>query len=99
MSIGHSKSISSHTARRARSGEPFHTSGKRPRIVPILGAVSCAFLAGPWTGRDPQQYLIAAILLAIGIALWGLTVLYDRMTGGKPEVPTGEGFGGGGAVN
>ena len=76
-----------------------HDNFHVPRIVPILGAVSCAFLAGPWTGRDPQQYLIAAILLAIGIALWGLTVLYDRMTGGKPEVPTGEGFGGGGAVN
>lgn len=76
-----------------------HDNFHVPKIVPILGAVSCAFLAGPWTGRDPQQYVIAAILLAIGIALWGLTVLYDRMMGRKPGVPTGEEMGGGGAHN
>ncbi len=62
-----------------------HKHFRVPAVVPILGAATCAFLVGPWTGRDPVQYLIAAILLAIGVALWGLTVLYDRMTGQTGE--------------
>jgi amino acid transporter len=68
-----------------RSDTVGHDHFRVPAIVPILGAVTCAFLVGPWTGRDPVQYLIAAILLAIGVALWGATVLYDRMSGQKGE--------------
>ena len=33
-----------------------HEHFRTPTFLPILGAVSCAFLAGPWTGRDPVQY-------------------------------------------
>jgi len=62
-----------------------HQHFRVPAVVPVLGAITCAFLVGPWTGRDPVQYLIAAILLAIGVGLWGLTVLYDRMTGQTGE--------------
>jgi hypothetical protein len=29
------------------------------------------------------QYVVAAILIGIGIALWGLTVLHDRHWAGK----------------
>ena len=36
-----------------------HKHFRTPTILPILGAVCCAFLAGPWTGRDPVQYRIA----------------------------------------
>ena len=39
-----------------------HKHFRTPTIVPILGALSCAFLAGPWTGRDPVQYRIAGVL-------------------------------------
>ena len=77
-----------------RKDQVDHKNFQVPKIIPILGALSCAFLVGPWTGRDPQQYLIAAVLLGIGMALWGLAFLYDRMTGRKPGVPTGEGLGG-----
>ena len=38
--------------------EHFHT----PSFLPVLGALSCAFLAGPWTGRDPVQYSVAGAL-------------------------------------
>lgn len=69
-----------------------HDNFHVPKIVPILGALTCAFLVGPWTGRDPEQYLIAAILLVIGIALWGMTVWYDRMMGREPGVPTGKDY-------
>lgn len=47
---------------------------RTPTILPVLGAISCAFLAGPWTGRDPVQYLIAACLLGLGVVLWFATV-------------------------
>jgi APA family basic amino acid/polyamine antiporter len=52
-----------------------------PTFLPILGALSCAFLAGPWTGRDPVQYRIAGVLMAIGIGLWLLMRLVHRTDG------------------
>jgi hypothetical protein len=47
----------------------------------------CAFLAGPWTGRDPVQYKIAGVLLGIGVVLWVVTVLVNRATGLEPGEP------------
>ena len=69
-----------------------HKHFRTPTILPILGAVCCAFLAGPWTGRDPVQYRIAGILLGIGVVLWVVTVLINRAIGLKPgELKMGEG--------
>jgi APA family basic amino acid/polyamine antiporter len=64
-----------------------HRHFKAPTIVPVLGAICCAFLAGPWTGRDPAQYRIAGILIAIGVVLWVVTVWINRATGVKPAAP------------
>jgi basic amino acid/polyamine antiporter, APA family len=53
---------------------------KAPTVIPVIGAVSCAFLTGPWA-RDPEdwvQYRIAGGLLAVGIVLWLLTWLTNR---------------------
>ena len=47
----------------------------------MLGAISCAFLAGPWTGRDPVQYKVAGVLIGIGVVLWVVTVFVNRATG------------------
>jgi APA family basic amino acid/polyamine antiporter len=58
----------------------FHT----PTFLPILGALTCAFLAGPWTGRDPVQYKIAGVLIGIGVVLWVVTIWANRVTGTKP---------------
>ncbi|GGD96369.1 amino acid permease [Aureimonas endophytica] len=58
-----------------------HEHFRTPTVLPVLGALSCAFLAGPWTGRDPEQYLIAGILVALGVVLWGLTVWVNARTG------------------
>jgi len=55
-----------------------HKHFRTPTFLPVIGALSCAFLVGPWTGRATVQYQIAAILLAIGVVLWGLTVLVNR---------------------
>ena len=58
-----------------------HEHFRTPTLLPILGMATCAFLTGPWTGRDPVQYKIAGILLGIGVLLWGVTVLANRATG------------------
>jgi basic amino acid/polyamine antiporter, APA family len=76
-----------------------HEHFRTPTLMPVLGALSCAFLAGPWTGRDPVQYRIAGILVGIGIGLWVVTVLVNRATGQKPAEPEMEAMGGRGPVN
>ena len=58
-----------------------HTHFRTSTFLPVLGALSCAFLAGPWTGRNPVQYEIAGVLLGIGAVLWVVTVLVNRATG------------------
>jgi amino acid transporter len=82
--------------RRDRVG---HKHFRTPTFLPILGAIFCAFLVGPWTGRDPAQYKIAGVLLAIGVGLWVVTVLVNRATGVKPEEPVMADIGGPGPVN
>ena len=64
-----------------------HAHFKTPIFLPVLGAGCCAFLAGPWTGRDPVQYKVAGVLLGIGVALWLVTVLLNRATGQQPSEP------------
>jgi amino acid transporter len=36
-----------------------HSHFRAPTICPVLGVLSCAYLASPWAGRDPEQYRIA----------------------------------------
>lgn len=67
-----------------RSDTVDHDHFTAPVGLPYLGAASCAFFVGPWTGRDPVQYLIAGILIAIGIALWAATVFYMKSKGQDP---------------
>ena len=55
-----------------------HKHFRTPTILPVLGAITCAFLAGPWTGRDPVQYVIAGALLVLGTVLWLATVQFMR---------------------
>jgi amino acid transporter len=76
-----------------------HSHFRAPTLVPILGAVTCGFLAGPWTGRDPVQYKIAGVLLAIGVALWVVTVYVNRLTGQSIAEPTMDDLGGGAPHN
>jgi APA family basic amino acid/polyamine antiporter len=75
-----------------------HQHFRTPTFLPVLAAACCAFLAGPWTGRDPVQYKTAGVLLGIGVVLWVVTVLINRATGVKPDEPD-ERIGGGGPVN
>ncbi len=72
---------------------------RTPTVLPVVGALACAYLATPWAGRPTEQYRIAGVLLAIGVVLWGVTVLINRRTG--PAVPPldPERFTKGGPVN
>jgi amino acid transporter len=60
-----------------------------PGQLPLLAALLCAFLAGPWVGRNPIQYQVAAGLMAIGIVLWFITWLITRKTNAEPGEPVG----------
>jgi basic amino acid/polyamine antiporter, APA family len=76
-----------------------HKHFRTPTFLPVLGALTCAFLVGPWTGRDSVQYTIAGILIGIGVVLWLVTVLINRASGEKPAEPTRETVGTSGPVN
>jgi basic amino acid/polyamine antiporter, APA family len=76
-----------------------HEHFRTPTVLPILGAVSCLFLAGPWTGRDVVQYQIAGALLAVGVLLWVVTVWLNRVTGTEILAPDPEDLGGTGLGN
>ncbi len=57
---------------------------RAPTVVPVLGALLCAYLLGPWARleADMIQYKIAAGLLGIGLVLWILTRLFYKPEGG-----------------
>jgi amino acid transporter len=57
-----------------------HDHFRVPAFVPVIGALTCAFLAGPWarSSDQMQQYEIAGYLLAVGVVLWLLTWLWNR---------------------
>lgn len=60
-----------------------HEHYRAPTIFPVLGVVSCAYLASPWSGRDVQQYRIAGVLLAIGLVLWAVNRVVQRRVRGR----------------
>ncbi|MGW5374207.1 APC family permease [Nocardia sp. NPDC003999] len=61
-----------------------HKHFKTPTPLPVVGALSCGFLVTPFTDRNPAQYAIAGVLLAIGVALWGLNYLAIRAMRAQP---------------
>lgn len=49
------------------------------KVLPVLGALFCAYLVLPWTsGRDLEQYRIAGILVALGVVLWAITYAVNK---------------------
>ncbi|WP_211277775.1 APC family permease [Couchioplanes caeruleus] len=55
-----------------------HRHFRAPTVVPVLGTIACAYLAGPLSGRATADYRVAGILLVIGVVLWILTFLTNR---------------------
>ncbi|BAL88860.1 putative amino acid permease [Actinoplanes missouriensis 431] len=55
-----------------------HDHFKAPTVIPVLGALACAFLASPLSGRAGADYRVAGVLLLIGVVLWALTYAANR---------------------
>jgi APA family basic amino acid/polyamine antiporter len=57
-----------------------HAHFRTKAWVALIGAVTCAFLAGPWarSAEQQEQYVIAGGLLAVGVVLSFATWLYNR---------------------
>jgi basic amino acid/polyamine antiporter, APA family len=60
-----------------------HRHFRAPTVLPIIGAVCCAYLVTPLTGRNPQQYTIAGLLLGVGVVLWLITFFINRALWGR----------------
>ncbi|WP_194814524.1 APC family permease [Nocardia sp. XZ_19_385] len=61
-----------------------HDHFRTPTVLPIVGALTCGFLVTPYTDRNPDQYAIAGVLLAIGVGLWLVNYLALRFSGSEP---------------
>jgi len=57
-------------------GEAF----RAPSVAPVLAAILCLVLAGPWarTRENWVQYKIAGAMLAVGLLLWAFTWFVNR---------------------
>ncbi|WP_067846439.1 APC family permease [Nocardia lijiangensis] len=64
-----------------------HKHFRTPTALPVVGALSCGFLVTPFTDRNPDQYVIAGVLLAIGVALWAVNQLAIRFQRTEPTTP------------
>ncbi|GAA5019992.1 amino acid permease [Actinopolymorpha pittospori] len=60
-----------------------HQHFRAPTIFPVLGIICCAYLATPFSGRDPDEYRIAGVLLLIGIVLWLITWVAKRVSAAR----------------
>jgi amino acid transporter len=61
-----------------------------PGPLPLVAAILCAFLAGPWVGRNIIQYQIAGGLMAIGVVLWAITWFINKRTNPRGPYTPGE---------
>jgi amino acid transporter len=55
-----------------------HAHFRAPTAIPVIGAVACAYLASPLSGRAGDDYKVAGVLLAIGVVLWAITYALNR---------------------
>ena len=60
-----------------------HEHFRANTLFPVVGAIACLFLVTPVTGRDVIQYQVACWLLALGVIMWGLTLLVNRKQGAR----------------
>ena len=55
-----------------------HKHFHAPTAIPVLGAIACAYLASPLSGRSGDDYRVGGVLLVIGIVLWAITYFADK---------------------
>jgi basic amino acid/polyamine antiporter, APA family len=55
-----------------------HKHFKAPTVIPVIGAIVCAYLASPLSGRSGDDYRVGGVLLIIGVVLWLITWATNR---------------------
>jgi amino acid transporter len=55
-----------------------HKHFRAPTAIPVAGAVTCAYLASPLSGRASADYRVAGVLLVIGVVLWAVTFATNK---------------------
>jgi len=54
---------------------------RTPTVLPVIGCLASLYLVTPLSGRPPAQYAVAGILVAVGIALFFVTMVINRQLG------------------
>jgi amino acid transporter len=52
-----------------------------PTVLPVIGFLASLYLVTPLSGRPATQYILALILVAIGIVLFFVTMMINRQVG------------------
>ncbi|WP_114559703.1 APC family permease [Desertihabitans aurantiacus] len=55
-----------------------HQHFTTPALIPVVGAVLCAYLASPLSGRATDDYEVAGWLMLAGVVLGAITLLVNR---------------------
>jgi amino acid transporter len=70
--------------RRADHNKSFFTA---PPGTPLVAALLCIYLAGPWVDRDEVVYQVAGGLMVLGVVLWVLTWLLNKVVNKDDQPP------------
>jgi amino acid transporter len=54
---------------------------KTPTALPVIGCLVSLYLVTPLSGRPAQQYLLAGVLVVIGVVLFFITMAINRQLG------------------
>ncbi|WP_037317836.1 APC family permease [Amycolatopsis orientalis] len=63
-----------------RKEKAAHKHFRAPTLIPVLATIFCIYLVTPLSGRPARDYKVAAILLGVGVVLWGINWLVMRAT-------------------
>lgn len=58
-----------------------HRHFRTPTALPVLGAITALILASPLADRPAEVYIRAGVLIAIGVALWGVNKVVLKARG------------------
>ncbi|WP_020670039.1 APC family permease [Amycolatopsis nigrescens] len=70
-----------------RKDKVAHQHFRAPTVIPVLAAIFCVYLVSPLSGRPARDYIVAAILLGVGVLLWGVNWLLMRAAKQKEQGP------------
>lgn len=71
-----------------------HKHFRAPTAIPVFAAIFCLYLVSPLSGRPARDYTVAAILLAVGLVLWGINWMIMRAHHEPPSRIDAEDLGG-----